>query len=199
MRVNKIYFFFRRDYLNGVFSPAIKDTLKAVTARFQASELITNRSAVRTQIEGLLGERLNPFGMKVIAVSITNFEFSPSFSQAIEAKVTAVQRALEAENKLRQIQIEAQQVEAAAVGQANARIAEATGQKAAAIASSEGEAQAIFNVANAQAEANTKIAKSLTPELIQYNISEHLAQDLKTIILPPGANFIFGPEVLGVK
>ncbi len=42
-------------------------------------------------------------------VNITNFQFSESFSAAIEAKVTAVQNAEAQKNKLEQVKYEAQQ------------------------------------------------------------------------------------------
>ena len=50
------------------------------------------------------------------------------FAQAIEAKVEAEQRALQAENDLRRIEVEARQFEAQAVGKAQANIAEAEGE-----------------------------------------------------------------------
>ena len=42
-------------------------------------------------------------------ISITNFDFSDSFNEAIESKVTAEQNALQAKNKLKQIKYEAEQ------------------------------------------------------------------------------------------
>ena len=63
---------------------------------------------------------------------------SPLFSQAIESKVEAEQKALKAENDLRRIEVEAKQREANAIGLANANIAEAKG---------EAEAIAIINKA----------------------------------------------------
>ena len=45
-------------------------------------------------------------------ISITDFEFSPLFSRAIESKVEAEQKALQAENDLRRIEVEARQREA---------------------------------------------------------------------------------------
>ena len=41
--------------------------------------------------------------------SVTNFKFSDAYAQAIETKVTAVQNAEAAKNKLEQIKFEAQQ------------------------------------------------------------------------------------------
>jgi regulator of protease activity HflC (stomatin/prohibitin superfamily) len=56
-----------------------------------------------------MSERLAPLGIRVVQLSITDFQFSTAFQQAIEAKVTAVQQALEAENALRRVEFEAQQ------------------------------------------------------------------------------------------
>ena len=85
--------------------------------------------------------RLNEFNLATEVISITDFEFSPLFAQAIESKVEAEQKALKAQNDLRRIQVEAQQAEATAQGIAKANIAEAQG---------EAEAIRIINEALAQ-------------------------------------------------
>ncbi|MGH9953015.1 MAG: hypothetical protein ACRD5J_15470, partial [Nitrososphaeraceae archaeon] len=77
------------------------------------------------------------------AISITEFQFSQEFVQAIEAKVAAQQRALQAQNELRRIEIEAQQAEARAVGEQQANIARAEGVRQANVLQAQGEAQAI--------------------------------------------------------
>ena len=56
-------------------------------------------------------------------------QFSHQFTTAVEAKVEAQQRALQAQNELRRIQIEAQQNEAQAIGEQKANIARAEGIK----------------------------------------------------------------------
>ncbi len=63
---------------------------------------------------------MSQFGIQVDAINITNFAFSGDFTHAIEAKVTAVQNAEAAKNKLAQVQYEAQQTVATAKGQAEA-------------------------------------------------------------------------------
>ena len=50
------------------------------------------------------------------------------FAQAIESKVEAEQRALQAENDLKRIEVEARQFEAQSIGIAQANIAEASGE-----------------------------------------------------------------------
>ena len=129
------------DYENRVIQPAIEETVKQVTANYNAEELITKRPLVKSDIENAIRERLNGFDIVTEVISITDFEFSVLFNKAIESKVEAEQNALRAENDLRRIQVEAQQHEATAEGIANANIAEAKG---------EAEAIAIINKALAE-------------------------------------------------
>ena len=131
------------DYANRVIIPAIQESVKQVTARFNAEELITNRETVKNQIEEQITARLASYNIVADAMSITDFQFSPLFKQAVEAKVSAQQRALQAQNELRRIQIEAQQNEAQAIGEQKANIARAEGIKQSNISQAEGEAQAI--------------------------------------------------------
>lgn len=108
------------DFKNRVIDPAIQENVKAVTANFTAEQLITKRDEVRDHIQVKLTEKLKTFGIIVESFSIVNFNFSPSFNQAIEAKVTAEQNALAAKNKLAQVQFEAQQAVEEATGKAKA-------------------------------------------------------------------------------
>src|SRR5919108_4240989 len=131
------------DYANRVIIPAIQESVKQVTARFNAEELITKRETVKNQIEEQIKARLAPYNIVVDAISITEFQFSQQFRTAVEAKVEAQQRALQAQNELRRIQIEAQQNEAKAIGEQKANIARAEGLKQSNVLQAEGEAQAI--------------------------------------------------------
>jgi regulator of protease activity HflC (stomatin/prohibitin superfamily) len=108
-QVNNIYRDLRQDYLVRVIKPNIEESLKATTATFRAEELITNRAVVKQTFDDILEERLSVFSINVISVSLTDFQFSPSFSEAIEAKITAEQQALVSKNELEQIRFEAQQ------------------------------------------------------------------------------------------
>jgi len=139
--VHRLYKNLGLDYENRVIQPAIEETVKQVTANYNAEELITKRPLVKADIESSIRERLNQFDVVTEVISITDFEFSPLFAQAIESKVEAEQKALKAENDLRRIEVEARQREANAIGLANANIAEAKG---------EAEAIAIINQALAE-------------------------------------------------
>lgn len=70
--------------------------------------------------------------------------------ESINQVISATQRAVQAEEMVRQKKAEADQ-----------KIAEA-----------EGQAQSILKVAEAQAQANKKVMESLTPELLKYKLIE---------------------------
>ena len=139
--VNTLYKEVGLDYQNRIIAPAVEEVVKQVTANYNAEELITKRPQVKSDIETEIGKRLNQFNIVTEVISITDFQFSSLFAQAIEAKVEAEQKALKAENDLRRIQVEAEQAEAQAQGIAKANIAEAQG---------EAEAIRIINEALAQ-------------------------------------------------
>jgi len=103
-----------------VIDPAIQESVKASMSKYTAEELITKRSEVKDNIKLSLTDRLSVDYIVVDEVSITDFDFSESFNQSIEAKVTAEQDALAAKNKLEQVKFEAEQRIAQAKGEAEA-------------------------------------------------------------------------------
>jgi prohibitin 2 len=98
-----------RDYRTAIIDPAIEDIVKGSTARYTPEEMLQNRSALRDSILSELQTRLQQYEINVTNVAVTNLKFSAQYTQSIEDKVIAEQRALESENKLRQVEFEAQQ------------------------------------------------------------------------------------------
>jgi regulator of protease activity HflC (stomatin/prohibitin superfamily) len=108
------------DYLNIVVAPAMQEATKAGVAEYTAEELISKREIVREKIARLVASKLSPLGIRTEALNIVNFNFSRSFNEAIEAKVTAEQNALASKNKLEQTKYEAEQAIVTARGDAEA-------------------------------------------------------------------------------
>ena len=117
-RVVEVYRGLGSDFVERVIQPTLQEVVKASTAKFTAEELITKRPEAKTLVEDYLKERLNSRGIIIESVSITNFDFSQSFNQAIEAKVTAEQLKLKADMDLQRIQVEANQKIASAQAEA---------------------------------------------------------------------------------
>ncbi len=89
--------------------PVVRDSVKAIASQYTAEELVTKRAQFSEQALALLNARLVEKSVVVEQGNITNLEFSKSFTEAIEAKVTAVQNAEAQKNKLEQVKYEAQQ------------------------------------------------------------------------------------------
>ncbi len=174
------------EYITRIAAPAVQETIKQVTAKYIAEDLILKRETVKDEIQENLSNRLMERGIITETVSITEFRFSSTFVAAIEAKVAAEQAVWEARNKLERVKVEAEQREAEAKGEADARVAKAAG-----------EAEYIRIVTEAQVAANQSIAESLTPEVLQYILLDRHGEDIKVIVIPSGQGLdLVLPEIL---
>jgi len=108
------------EFKERIIAPVLQEAIKAVTAKYTAEELITKRGQVSNDIRAMLTEKLSPRGIMAEDFNIVNFNFSDSFNEAIERKVTAEQNALASKNKLEQTKYEAEQRIATAKGEAEA-------------------------------------------------------------------------------
>lgn len=109
-----------QDYLNTLIAPATQESIKAVTAKYTAEELITKRQSVSREIKDILGQKMIGYGIIVENFNIVDFSFSEEFNRAIESKQTAEQLALKARRDLERIKIEAEQKIAQATAEAAA-------------------------------------------------------------------------------
>lgn len=106
------------DYESIIISPAIQESIKAITASYTAEELITKRQEVGDLVKESLQNKITPYGLSVEIFNIVDFNFSEEFNLAVEAKQTAEQQALKAEQDLVRVQVEAQQTVAQAEAEA---------------------------------------------------------------------------------
>jgi len=97
------------DYVQKIVRPAIIGTVKDVIGKWEASELIENREQAAAQVLETLGIKLAPQHVNAVRFEIMDIEYSKEFEAAIESKVTAIQKATEAENHTRRIAEEAKQ------------------------------------------------------------------------------------------
>jgi len=139
-----------------IITPDVSNDVKAVTADYDAEELVTKRDVVDEQIKKLITDSLAPYDIAVAAVNIANFAFSDAYTQAIEAKQVAQQQALQAQYTLQQTEISSQQ-----------QVVQAKAAADAAVETAKGQATALLINATAQAKSNALIANSLTPVLLQ--------------------------------
>jgi regulator of protease activity HflC (stomatin/prohibitin superfamily) len=159
LAVDEIYTNLRQNYETRIIIPNIKESIRGTTSDFTAEELLQKRELVKSRFMQILLERLAPFNIDIIDVSITNYRFNQDFLDITNAKVISLQEALKAQNDLLRIGFEAQQQIIQAEAQANATIATATATAAANIIEAEANARAIQVV-------QEQLAKN--PEYLQY-------------------------------
>lgn len=157
-----------KEILDSFIKPNVISWTKEVTAKYPVADILGEKRAdLNTILSNYLAEKFLPYGIIVENASLINIEVDDETRASITKKVTA-QQELELAN------IEAQTAKVQAEKDKQVAIIEAEKDKATAEIEAEkekikaqGEADARKIAADAEAEANQKIAKSLTPELIE--------------------------------
>jgi len=157
-------------------TPAVNEALKAVVAKYTASDLVASRSEVSVQLDNELNEKLNTRGIYVEDLNIIDWDFSPEYIAAVEAKQVA-------EQTLIKTRTEQEQQIVIAEAEAEKQIIAAEAEAKSALITAEAEAERIKIEAEAQAEANRILAESVTPELIDYETVVNWDGKLPSVVL----------------
>lgn len=105
--ISAIYQNIGAEYKARIIEPAIQEAVKATTAQYSASDLLTKRADVKEATRNVLNSRLKPRGIEVDDLSIVNFSFSDEFNRAIESKQVAQQDAERAQFNLQKAELDA--------------------------------------------------------------------------------------------
>lgn len=95
-------------YYETVIAPRVQETVKSVMAKFTAEELLDNRAQLSEEIRNLLTAQLANYNIVVLDTSLENLDFSDAFTDAVEAKQVAEQRAKQARIEEEQKTMEAE-------------------------------------------------------------------------------------------
>lgn len=96
-------------YYTTIVNPLIVSTIKATASQYTAADQIQKRLEMSSKSLTALNTAFEGKNVAIEKADITDISFSEAFTQAIEAKVTAVQQAEASKNKLEQVKFEAQQ------------------------------------------------------------------------------------------
>lgn len=180
------------NWFDTLVEPRINQFFKAETVKYDTVDIAPNREQIRLDVQEKLDADLRQFSITVEDLLIDNIDFTPAFKQSIEEKQITAQNALREEERIRQIQNEAQQVEERAKGQRAEREELAAGDAEARRIRARGDADAIRLLAAAYRELNT----ALTPEVLQYFAVDKLSPNVSIALIPSGQGVIIDPATL---
>ncbi|MBE2280376.1 MAG: hypothetical protein IAE91_08295 [Ignavibacteriaceae bacterium] len=171
------------NYEENFVIPTVRNLAREVVSGYKAADIYgAERGAMEDTMQTRILDRFASEGLILTDLQIRDIEFSQAFADAIERAQIAAQEAEQANLRVQQRQAEARQVEAVAIGEAQAAIARA-----------DGEAQATIIRAQAEAEALALISAQLkaNPLLIQYQWIVSLAPTVTTAVIPSNSPFLF--------
>lgn len=92
-----------------VLVQVLEGSLKSVIGKWDAVDLIGNREKARIEAENMMRESLANKFIKLEKIEITNIDYNNTFENAVEAKVVAIQRSIEQQNKTKQVEEQSKQ------------------------------------------------------------------------------------------
>ena len=169
---------------NRINSIALEKT-KSVLSSHKAMDIIANRASISPAVEAAIKDAVGEeYFVNIVAVVITNIDFSDAFEQAVEDKMIAEQAKLKAD-----YENETKVAKAEADAQAKLKAAQA------AIDIAKAEAEALEISAEAEAKANKTIDASLTQKIIDKIIADAWDGKLPTVM--GDGSYILPSDVIG--
>lgn len=110
--------------------PQAQEAFKIASAKLKAEESVTKREELMETFNNSITERLQKFGITVVATALVDVDFSPEFSKSVEEKQIAEQKAQKAKYIAQEAEQEAQAMINRAKGKAEANRLEAESLKA---------------------------------------------------------------------
>lgn len=159
-------------YIDTIVRNRMEQVTKAIISTYKAEDILSKREEIRERVRAAMKTELEAYSINVTDLLITNIDFTEGFRTEIENKVKAAQQALTEQNKVEISKAQAAQAAAAAQGRADSLRIEAEG----------------------QAAANEAIARSLTPQLIQFQAIQKLVDNIQIMLVPDNGTFLNLPS-----
>ncbi len=175
-QVVRVHIDWQSRYVNDLVRPRTRGIVRSIASQFNAIELNSaSRSNLEQQINIELTNILEDQGLQLDAFVLRNVAFTPEFAEAVEQKQVAEQRVIEA-------RLQAQQIEALALGRANEARTIAQGDADAARTRAQGQADALATVNSALAQ---------DPQtLLTYEYIQRIAPNIRVLLVPNNAPLV---------
>lgn len=156
------------DYKDKIVIPFYNNLVKEIVPQFGISDILPQREEIRRLTVVKLAAKLQPYGIVVDDVALSNVAFNENYNAAIQDKQIQELRIQTERNILLQKQITADQAKITATGEANAAIERAKG----------------------IAEANRLVSASLSDTILLNNYIDKLSDKVQVMLVPSGQNFL---------
>jgi regulator of protease activity HflC (stomatin/prohibitin superfamily) len=146
-------------FTHGIMRNVARDAFAEVASKYAVDDLLgAKKEAFLSEVRTRINTQMKPVGIVIDQFGFIGALRPPkNVLDAINAKIAATQKAMQAENELRTAEAEAKKSVAKANGEAESQVARATGSAKSKIALAEGEAKA-----------NQLLAQSVTPSLLEW-------------------------------
>ena len=173
------------EVLEGRINSIALEKTKSVLSSHKAMDIIANRASISPAVEVAIKEAVGEeYFVDIVAVVITNIDFSDAFELAVEEKMIAEQAKLKAE-----YENETKVAKAEADAQAKLKAAQAE------IDIAKAEAEALMIAAKAEAEANDIIDQSITDKILEKIMAD--TWDGKLPVVVGDGEYILPTDILG--
>lgn len=173
------------DILESRIESIALEKTKSVLSSHKAMDIIANRATISPAVEAAIKDAVGEeYFVNIVAVVITNIDFSDAFELAVEEKMIAEQAKLKAD-----YENDTKVAKAEADAQAKLKAAEAE------IEIAKAEAEALKIAAEAEAEANKTIDESITEKIIEKIMAD--TWDGKLPVVVGDGEYILPGDILG--
>lgn len=104
----ELYRKFLNNHEAGIILPSVAEAIQSSTAEYTIEELVGKRNELAEKMLTKVREKLDDYGINIIAIDITDHDFSDSYEAAVEAKKVAEQQTLQAKQELEKAKIQAE-------------------------------------------------------------------------------------------
>ena len=107
-KAEEIYATVGESYQTTLMTPLLTQLIKDRLALYDAENLVSERNKIVDDITAQLQENLASYGIDIVAVSLSNYDFSAEFSASLERKAVAAKEIEIAKNNQEKAKVEAE-------------------------------------------------------------------------------------------
>lgn len=178
------------DYFDRIMIQRLQEDSKIVIGKKIADGLIEERETLSKEVKEMFKAEMQVYGIVVEDLAISNIEFEPEFTAAVEAKQVALQNKLRAETEQAQKTMESKQEAERAKIKAQAEADQAIIAANADLEVVKVQAEAALYAGEREAEMNQRISKSLTDGLVSYYWIKQWDGRLPETVLSEDGNYM---------